>query len=588
MRLIGFEHGKRFIAPNRFAEAPAGRCRFVCIDFQGAQAHFGVGYVGGERRLFAHLRRARAQQRQSSFSARPRSRKLAGPGVEFGDAPAAARKPARRRRVAAVVRQQRVLDLYRVLVMASGGVIFALRASKLPQKEGRPRPGRLIDAFVQHGLCRSDRRTQIASLCFQAGGGQARSWVKRVEPGGDGEGAQGLGAVPDLLGGGGGAARGHSRAGASGLRFSDPKVDLAASQFPSHFQHLPPHSLTVTNSNATCVVRTGTGALEQACGSGGPVLSYGGQRVAALRRQQTIAGPAVCAGIGVHSGAHVRLVLSPADADTGIVFIRSDVRGVDNIIRAHADSVGDTRNATTLRNEAGVEIATIEHLMSACMGLGVDNLIVEVDGPELPILDGSSAPFVQVLLNAGLKGLTAPQRVIRILEPVEVQMGAKTAALLPAEDYDGLDLDVTIRFADAAIGVQRRRVQLSAETFLSDIADARTFGFLADVDAMRAAGLGRGASMDNTVVVGEGRVQNPEGLRFDDEFVRHKLLDAVGDLSLAGAPICGRFVADQPGHALNALLVRALLDTPEAWRWEIDTASETGRDAQRGLAAAAG
>lgn len=281
----------------------------------------------------------------------------------------------------------------------------------------------------------------------------------------------------------------------------------------------------------------------------------------------------------------MRLVLSPAAADTGIVFIRSDVRGVDNVIRAHADSVADTRNATTLRNDAGVEIATIEHLMSACMGLGVNNLIVEVDGPELPILDGSSAPFVQVLLNAGLKTLTAPQRTIRILQPVEVQMGAKTAALLPAEDFDGLDLDVTIRFADAAIGVQRRRVQLSAETFLSEIADARTFGFLSDVDAMRAAGLGRGASMDNTVVVDAGGVVNPEGLRFDDEFVRHKLLDAVGDLSLAGAPIYGRFVADQPGHALNALLVRALLDTPEAWRWEIDTASETARGAP---AAAAG
>jgi UDP-3-O-[3-hydroxymyristoyl] N-acetylglucosamine deacetylase len=317
-------------------------------------------------------------------------------------------------------------------------------------------------------------------------------------------------------------------------------------------------------------------------------MSDEGQRVAALRRQQTIAGPAMCAGIGVHSGAHVRLVLSPAPADTGIVFIRTDVRGVNNVIHAHADSVADTRNATTLRNGSGVEIATIEHLMSACMGLGVDNLIVEVDGPELPILDGSSAQFVQVLLNAGLKTLTAPQRMIRILAPIEVQMGAKTAALLPADDFEGLDLDVTIRFADPAIGVQRRRVELTAESFLSDIADARTFGFLADVDAMRAAGLGRGASMDNTLVVDAGRVVNPEGLRFDDEFVRHKLLDAVGDLALAGAPIYGRFVADQPGHALNALLVRALLDTPEAWRWEIDAASESGRAAAPALAAAFG
>jgi UDP-3-O-[3-hydroxymyristoyl] N-acetylglucosamine deacetylase len=283
------------------------------------------------------------------------------------------------------------------------------------------------------------------------------------------------------------------------------------------------------------------------------------------------------------------MVLSPAPVDTGIVFVRTDVRGgVDNAIRAHADSVSETRNCTTLANKAGVEIATVEHLMSACAGLGVDNMIVEVDGPEVPILDGSSAPFVQVLLNAGLKEQHAPQRYIRILEAIEVRMGAKSAALLPSDTFEGLDLDVTIRFADAAIGVQRRTVQLTVETFLADIADARTFGFMSDVDAMRAAGLGRGASMDNTLVVDAGRVMNPEGLRFDDEFVRHKLLDAVGDLSLAGAPICGRFVADQPGHALNARLVRALLDTPEAWRWEHDEAEETVREAAPALVAAVG
>ncbi len=278
----------------------------------------------------------------------------------------------------------------------------------------------------------------------------------------------------------------------------------------------------------------------------------------------------MCAGVGVHSGAHVRMALTPAPVDTGILFVRTDVKGADNIIGAHADSVSETRNCTTLANKAGVEIATVEHLLSACAGLGVDNLIVEVDGPEVPILDGSSAPFVRTLMNARVKPQHAAQRFIRIVEPVEVRMGAKSAALLPAEDFDGLDLDVTIRFADAAIGVQNRRVQLTPESFLTEIADARTFGFLSDVEILRAAGLGRGASMDNTLVVDSGRVVNPEGLRFDDEFVRHKLLDAVGDLAMAGAPICGRFVADQPGHALNARLVRALLDTPEAWRWESD------------------
>lgn len=296
----------------------------------------------------------------------------------------------------------------------------------------------------------------------------------------------------------------------------------------------------------------------------------------------------MCAGVGVHSGAHVRVALLPAPVDTGIVFVRSDIRDVENAILAHARSVSDTRNCTTIRNHVDVEIGTVEHLLSACAGLGVDNLLVEVDGPEVPILDGSSAPFVQVLLNAGLKQQHASQPVIRILEPIEVRMGPKSAALSPSEGFDGLDLDVTIRFADPAIGVQRRRLHLTAESFLSEIADARTFGFLSDVDALRAAGLGRGASMDNAVVVDSGRVVNPEGLRFEDEFVRHKMLDAVGDLAMAGAPICGRFVADQPGHALNARLVRALLDTPEAWCWERGFETETVRAAGAGLAAAAG
>jgi UDP-3-O-[3-hydroxymyristoyl] N-acetylglucosamine deacetylase len=257
------------------------------------------------------------------------------------------------------------------------------------------------------------------------------------------------------------------------------------------------------------------------------------------------------------------------------------------MIRADADCVSDTRNCTSVRNKAGVEISTVEHLMSACAGLGIDNLIVEVDGPEVPILDGSSAPFVQTLMNAGVKVQHVNQRMIRILERIEVRMGAKSAALLPPGEFEGLDLDVTIRFADPAIGVQRRRVQLTPDTFLSDVADARTFGFLADAEIMRAAGLGRGASMDNTLVVDGGKVVNPEGLRFDDEFVRHKLLDAIGDLAMAGAPIYGRFVADQPGHALNARLVRALLDTPEAWCWENGEA-ETVREAEPALIAAIG
>lgn len=281
----------------------------------------------------------------------------------------------------------------------------------------------------------------------------------------------------------------------------------------------------------------------------------------------------MCAGVGVHTGAHVRLALAPGAADSGIVFVRSDVKDTDNVLPAHADFVSTTRNGTTLRNRAGVELATVEHLLAACAGLGIDNLLVEVEGPELPILDGSSAPFVKALMNAGIKPLYAQQRVIHILEPVEVRMGAKSAAFLPAEDFDGLDLDVTIRFADAAIGVQRKRMLLSQDSFLTDIAQARTFGFLADAEKLKAAGLASGASMANTVVIDGGQIVNPEGLRYEDEFVRHKLLDAIGDLALVGGPICGRFVADQPGHALNARLVRALLDTPEAWRWDHEPAA---------------
>lgn len=276
----------------------------------------------------------------------------------------------------------------------------------------------------------------------------------------------------------------------------------------------------------------------------------------------------MCAGVGVHSGAHVRLALKPAPVNSGVVFVRTDVRDGDNSVRAHADYVSTQRNCTSLRNEAGVEVHTVEHLLSACAGLGIDNLLVEMDGAELPILDGSSAQFVQTLLNAGLAPQFAERRAIRIVEPIEVRMGAKRAAFMPATEFDGLDLDVTIRFADPAIGVQRRQIQLTRDSFLTDIAQARTFGFLADAEKLRAAGLALGASMDNSVVIDAGQVINPDGLRFDDEFVRHKLLDAIGDLALAGAPICGRFVADQPGHALNARLVRALLDTPEAWAWD--------------------
>ncbi len=283
-----------------------------------------------------------------------------------------------------------------------------------------------------------------------------------------------------------------------------------------------------------------------------------------MERQHTIASPAVCAGVGVHSGMRARMVVLPAPAGTGIVFVRSDEKDRDARIPAHAGLVSTTNLGTTLRNAAGVEIATVEHFMAACAGLEIDNLVVEVDGPELPILDGSSAPFVQLLMNAGLRAQGAPRQCIEILERIEVVVGTKSAALEPA---DRAEFDVTIRYADAPIGVQHLRYFPSRAAFLDEIAEARTYGFLKDVERLHAVGRGLGASYDNTVVIDQGRVMNDEGLRFDDEFVRHKILDAIGDLALAGAPILGRYVADQPGHDLNARLVKALLDAPHAWRW---------------------
>ena len=264
------------------------------------------------------------------------------------------------------------------------------------------------------------------------------------------------------------------------------------------------------------------------------------------------------------------MVVHPAAPGAGIVFARADERDRDSRIPAVAGMVSTSHLGTTLRNAAGAEIATVEHFMAACAGLEIDNLLVEVDGPELPILDGSSAPFVRLLMNAGLKVQAPERRRIEILERVSVTVGAKSAALEPAERAE---FDVTIRYADAPIGVQHLRYFPGRAAFLAEIAEARTYGFLKDVEGLHAAGRGLGASYDNTVVIDAGRVMNHEGLRFADEFVRHKILDAIGDLALAGGPILGRYVADQPGHDLNARLVRALLDAPRAWRWSRETAA---------------
>ena len=303
-----------------------------------------------------------------------------------------------------------------------------------------------------------------------------------------------------------------------------------------------------------------------------------------MEMQQTIERPAMCAGIGVHSGEKARLVLKPAPAGTGVVFRRTDL-GVRNAdILAHAANVSDTQLGTTISNEDGISVAVVEHLMAAICGVGIDNLIVEIDGPEVPIMDGSSAVYCELLMQAGLKAQSTPRRRIRILETVEIVEGPKRATLSPSPDTH-LTLRARIEYDNNVIGIQQMALRLAPGMFARNLAFARTYGFARDVEMLRGMGLARGGSLDNAVVVDGEEIMNPEGLRIEDEFVRHKMLDAVGDLMLAGAPIAGAYDAVQPGHALNNKLVRKLLDTPEAWCWETDEElAEAAQTVRAGIA----
>jgi len=285
-----------------------------------------------------------------------------------------------------------------------------------------------------------------------------------------------------------------------------------------------------------------------------------------IRYRTTLAAPAVCAGIGLHTGARVRMALKPAAAGTGIVFVRNDLELDDVRIPALHHLVRSTELGTTLVNASGASVATVEHLMAALAGLGVDDAVIELDGPEAPAMDGSAAPFVELIVRAGLKTLPAARRFIQVLKPVTFEDGARRAAFLPALRPA---IDVEIDFEDAAIGRQSFAFEIDPETFRTLVAPARTFGFRRDLAALLNAGLARGGSMENAVVLDEGKVANPEGLRFADEFVRHKVLDALGDLYLAGAPILGVYRATRPGHWLNASALGALLSDESAWRWAI-------------------
>ena len=285
-----------------------------------------------------------------------------------------------------------------------------------------------------------------------------------------------------------------------------------------------------------------------------------------MLQQRTLKTLTRAVGVGLHSGQRVELTLRPAQPDTGIVFRRIDLpQPVDIPISAQA--VTDTRMASTISN-GGAKVHTVEHLMSACSGLGIDNLYIDITGEEVPILDGSSASFVFLLQSAGIELQNAPRRFIRITDTVEVSEGSgdalKWARLAP---YHGYKLSFEIDFAHRVVDSTGQRVEfdLSSGSYMRDIARARTFGFTKDVEMMRANGLGLGGGLDNVIVMDDYRVLNSEGLRYDDEFVKHKILDAMGDLYLLGKPLLAEYSAFRSGHALNNKLLRALLERTDAW-----------------------
>lgn len=282
-------------------------------------------------------------------------------------------------------------------------------------------------------------------------------------------------------------------------------------------------------------------------------------------KQRTIKRIVHATGVGLHTAKKVTLTLRPASVNTGVIYRRTDLNPpVD--FPADAKSVRDTTLSTCLINRQGIRISTVEHLNAALSGLGIDNIIVEVDAPEIPIMDGSAAPFIYLLMDAGIEQLNTAKKFVRIRQPVRVEDGDKWAELKP---HQGFSLDFTIDFNHPAIdaGNQRYVMDASAEAFVSQISRARTFGFMRDIEYLQSQGLCLGGSFDCAIVVDDYRVLNEDGLRFEDEFVRHKMLDAIGDLFMCGHNIIGAFSAFKSGHALNNKLLQAVMAKQEAWEW---------------------
>ena len=279
--------------------------------------------------------------------------------------------------------------------------------------------------------------------------------------------------------------------------------------------------------------------------------------------QTTLKSSVTFAGRGLHSGRNTRMTVHPASAEYGIWFRRTDVETGDDLIPARWDAVNDTQLCTRIANADGVSVSTVEHVMAALAGCGIQNALIEIDGPEVPLLDGSSAQFVEGFLSRGLMKLNAPVRAVQVLKRVEVQNGQAWASLEPAGE---LTIDFHIEFADEVIGRQDKTLNMANGAFVRELSDSRTFCRKADIEIMRSRGLIAGGDVTSAVVVDGADVVTPGGMRHTDEPVRHKMLDALGDLALAGAPIMGRYVGHRAGHAMTNLLLRALFADPTAYK----------------------
>jgi UDP-3-O-[3-hydroxymyristoyl] N-acetylglucosamine deacetylase len=282
-------------------------------------------------------------------------------------------------------------------------------------------------------------------------------------------------------------------------------------------------------------------------------------------KQRTIKSSVTTTGIGLHKGEKVTLTLRPAAENTGIVFLRTDLTPVAEF-KSTPELVGDTQMCTCLINDAGQRLSTTEHLMAAVASLAIDNLIVEVDAAEIPIMDGSSLPFIYLMQQAEIVEQNSLRRYIKVTKPVRIDLGDKWAELRP---YDGFKIDFRIEFAHPAISESKQRIvmDITADSFLKQISRARTFGFMRDIEYLRANNLALGGNMDNAIVLDEYRVLNPDGLRYEDEFVKHKILDAVGDLYMTGTPLLAEFVAYKSGHDLNNKVLVELMKQQDCWEY---------------------